>query len=196
MKAGDRDGLKGITMSFGSASWAMPLLVFVAEMLVITVGTVRIIAVSRGWKYLAPVLGFFEVTIWLFAIGQIMSNLSNFSLSLAYASGFTMGNYLGVLIDEKLALGSLVVRVITPRDPAMLTEGLRGLGYGATLVQGQGATGPVQVILSVIRRRDLDRVLVVVKGFDPKVFYSIEDLQTAAAGITPLQRPRTLLRAA
>ena len=184
-------------MSAGPTAWpVLPLLVFVAEMTVITVGTVRIIAVARGWKYLAPVLGFFEVSIWLFAIGQIMSNLSDLSLSLAYAGGFTMGNYLGVLIDEKLALGSLVVRVITPRDPTALTDGLRRLGYGATRVDGRGATGPVQVVLTVIRRRDLDRVLTVVKGFDPNVFYSVEDLQTAAAGITPLQRSRAFLRAA
>jgi uncharacterized protein YebE (UPF0316 family) len=155
---------------------------------------VRIIAVARGWKNLAPVLGFFEVLIWLFAIGQIMSNLRDLWLVLSYAGGFAMGNYLGVLIDEMMALGNRVVRVITPRDPTALTEGLRGLGYGATNLQGRGATGPVQVVLTVVRRRDLDRVLAVVKRFDPKVFYSVEDLQSAAAGITPSQRAGSLLR--
>jgi uncharacterized protein YebE (UPF0316 family) len=174
----------------------MPLLIFVAEMAVVTIGTVRIIAVSRGLKYLAPVLGFFEISIWLFAIGQVMRNLNDAPCYLAFAGGFTLGNYLGVLIDEKLALGSLVVRVITPRDATALRERLRAVGYGVTSLEGQGATGPVQVVLTVIPRRDLERVREIIRDFDPRAFYSVEDLQAAAAGIVPLQRPRALLRAA
>src|ERR1700693_3306783 len=91
----------------------LPLLIFVAEICVVTISTVRIIFVSRGRKFLASVLGFFEVTIWLFAIGQIMQNLSNIGCYAAFASGFSLGNYLGVLIEQKLAMGDSVIRIIT-----------------------------------------------------------------------------------
>src|SRR5712692_12038219 len=74
----------------------LPLLVFLAELCVVTIGTVRIIFVARGMKILAPILGFFEVSIWLFAIGQIMQNLTDLSCYLAFAGGFTAGNYLEI----------------------------------------------------------------------------------------------------
>src|SRR4051812_34025437 len=98
------------------------LLIFLAEMCVVTLSTIRIIVVSRGKKGVAAALGFFEVTIWLFAIKEVMRNLEDPSCALAFAGGFTLGSYLGVLIDQKLALGSVVVRAVTPRDPGELVE--------------------------------------------------------------------------
>jgi uncharacterized protein YebE (UPF0316 family) len=110
-----------VTWSFPELSllW-LPCLVFLAEMCVVTLGTIRIIFVSRGMKVLSPVLGFFEITIWLFAISQIMQNLSNLSCFLAFAGGFTVGNFLGILIEEKLAMGTSMVRLTTCKDPQAL----------------------------------------------------------------------------
>src|SRR5580765_6516564 len=93
----------------------LPWLIFFAEMCVVTIGTVRIIFVARGLKVLAPVLGFFEVSTWLFAIVQIMQNLNDISCYIAFAGGFAVGNYLGILIEQRLALGTLVLQTITNR---------------------------------------------------------------------------------
>ncbi len=169
----------------------LPLLIFVAEVCVVTIATVRIIFLSRGMKYVAAILGFFEVTIWLFAIGQVMSNLNSFSCSFAFAAGFTIGNYLGVLFDQKLALGCVVVHAITSRDPLGLVEGLRAAGYGVTSVDARGATGPVRIVLTVIPRRYLGNVVALLRHFDPNVFYSVDAVQSAAAGVFPLARNRT-----
>src|SRR5215212_9519410 len=81
---------------------SLPGLIFLAEMTVVTCGTLRIIFVSRGQKYLAPCLGFFEIVIWLFAISQVMKHLHNGWCFLAFAGGFTVGNFLGILIEKKL----------------------------------------------------------------------------------------------
>src|SRR4051812_31974501 len=110
------------------AALTLPLSIFCAEVCVVTLSTVRIIFVSRGRKFLAPLLGFFEVAIWLFAIGQIMKNLNDVSCYLAFAAGFTLGNFLGILLEGRLAIGTLLVRVITPRDATCLVEGLRAAG--------------------------------------------------------------------
>jgi uncharacterized protein YebE (UPF0316 family) len=169
----------------------LPLLIFAAELSVVTLSTLRIIFVSRGRKYLAPLLGFFEVSIWLFAIGQIMQNLNDLGCYLAFAGGFTFGNFLGVLVEKKLALGSLVVRIITHKDVGELIEDLKAAEYGVTRIDARGATGPVQIVLTVIKRRELDRVLGILRRFDPRVFYSIDDLQSAAEGIAPVARERT-----
>jgi uncharacterized protein YebE (UPF0316 family) len=171
--------------------FGLPSLIFMCEVCVVTICTIRIISLSRGMKYLAALLGFFEITIWLFAIGQVMQNLGSFSCSFAFAAGFTLGNFLGVLIDQKMALGVVVVRVITSRDPAELVEGLKAAGYGVTSVDARGSTGPVRIVLSVIPRRELKNVVALLGHFDPNVFYSVDSLQTAAAGVFPLSRGRS-----
>jgi uncharacterized protein YebE (UPF0316 family) len=172
----------------------VPLIIFIAEIVVVTLSTIRIIFISRGVKGLAALMGFFEVSIWLYAIGQVMQNLSDLRCSAAFAGGFTLGNYLGVLIHEKLALGQMVVRIITGKDPTELTEGFRRVGYGVTRVGAQGTKGPVQVVLTVIKRRDLGRIVGTIKDFDDRAFYSVDELHSTAAGVFPLEvgRPRGL----
>jgi uncharacterized protein YebE (UPF0316 family) len=164
----------------------LPLLIFVAEVSVVTVSTIRIIFLARGQKTLAAILGFFEISIWLFAIGQVMQNLSNLWCCLAFAAGFTLGNYTGVLIDEALAMGNLSVRIITRRDLTPLVEALRALEYGVTCIDAQGATGPVQVTLIIIKRKHLHRVIGLIKQFDPTLFYSINPVSSTAEGVFPL----------
>src|SRR5690349_12095077 len=90
--------------------------IFIAEALVVTLSTLRTIFLGKGMKLLAPLLGFFEVSIWLFAISEVMRNLGDLRCALAFAGGFTLGNFLGILIEQKLALGSVVVRTITNKD--------------------------------------------------------------------------------
>ncbi len=169
---------------------ALPLSIFVAEVCVVTLSTVRIIFVSRGRKLLAPLLGFFEIAIWLFAIGQIMKNLSDVGCYLAFAAGFTLGNFLGILLEGRLALGTLVVRIITPRDVARLSESLRTAGYGVTSLEGRGGTGPVHVVFTVVPRKELANVTAIVRAFDPEAFYSVDDIQAAARGVFPVPRKR------
>jgi uncharacterized protein YebE (UPF0316 family) len=170
------------------AGLTVPLLIFGAEVSVVTLSTVRIIFIAQGRRFLAPLLGFFEVSTWLFAIGQVMTNLNDPFCYLAFAAGFTMGNFLGILLEGRLALGTLLVRVITPRDPAGLMEGLREAGYGVTSVEGRGAAGPVRVVLTVVPRKELNNVTAILLAFDPDAFYSVDDIQAAARGVFPVAR--------
>jgi uncharacterized protein YebE (UPF0316 family) len=168
----------------------LPWFIFFAEMIVVTLSTLRTIFVARGMKVLAPILGFFEVTIWLFAIGEVMKNLADFRCSLAFAGGFTLGNYLGILIEQTLALGNVVVRTFTPRDAGPLIQELRSANYGVTCIEGQGANGPVQVVVTIVPRRELAGVVAIIKRFDPGAFYTIDALQSRAAGVIPAPRRR------
>src|SRR4029078_7947596 len=92
------------------------------ELCVVTLSTVRIICLGRGQKVLASFIGFFEGSIWLFALGQSMQNLTDIGCYLGFATGFTAGNFLGVLVEKRLGLGTLVVRVITARDTQRLAD--------------------------------------------------------------------------
>jgi uncharacterized protein YebE (UPF0316 family) len=163
----------------------LPLLIFFAEMCVVTLSTMRIIFVSRGRRFLAPLLGFFEVCIWLFAVGQTMRHLDDLFCSVGFAGGFTLGSFFGILLERLLALGTVVIRIITSKDAELLLARLHEAGFGATSVDGQGATGPVKVVLSVVPRRRLGLVMALLKEIDPKLFYSIDDIQAASEGIFP-----------
>ncbi len=170
--------------------FVLPLLIFAAELSVVTAGTLRTIAVARGMKRLAPAFGLVEVSIWLYAIGAVMRNLGNPACYVAYAAGYSLGNFLGLFLEGKLALGNLFVRVITRHDAAGLTGALQAAGYGVTEVGARGATGPVRIVLTVIKRKDWERVRTIIRAFDPKVFYSVDDLHSAASGVFPSDRRR------
>ena len=168
----------------------LPLLVFGAELCVVTLATIRTIFVSRGRKVPASVLGFFEVSIWLFAIGQVMQNLNDVGCHVAFAAGFTLGNFLGVVIERRLALGTLVVRTITRKDATDLVRGLRAAEYGVTTLNAEGATGPVKMVFTVIPRKELGNALAIIRGFDPRAFYSVDEIQSAESGIFPAGKGR------
>ena len=132
----------------------LPLLIFSARICDVTLGTIRVIFISKGLKYIAPAIGFFEVIIWLLAVSQVMNNLTNAAAYVAYGGGFATGTLLGMLIEERLSIGTVVVRVITKDDAGDLAGILRSDGYGVTNIRAEGATGPVfyPVVLILERR--------------------------------------------
>ncbi len=166
----------------------VPFLIFVARIADVSIGTVRVIFVSRGLKYLAPIVGFFEVLIWLLAIGQIMKNLSNPACYIAYAGGFAMGNYVGIRIAEKLSLGLVLIRVVTKKDALKLVEFLKSEDYGVTSVDGHGASGEVKVVFTIVPRREVQAVVNLIKKFNPHAFYSIEEVGFVEKGVFPVRR--------
>jgi uncharacterized protein YebE (UPF0316 family) len=163
----------------------LPLFVFFARVFDVSLGTIRIIFVSRGKRNLAPILGFIEVFIWIVAVSALVRNLSSLPGFLAYAAGFAVGNYIGMLIEDKLALGMLSVRIITVKEARALVERLHDAGYGVTAIDGKGATGNVKVIYTIIKRKDLPDVVNVITSLNPKAFFSVEEVRTAKEGIFP-----------
>jgi uncharacterized protein YebE (UPF0316 family) len=168
--------------------FVLPFLIFLARVLDVSFGTVRVIFISRGFKYLSPLIGFFEILIWLLAIGQIMKNLSNPACYIAYAGGFAMGNYVGIWIADKLSLGIVLIRVITEKDASQLVELLKSADYGVTSVDGHGAAGQVKVIFTIVPRKEVKRVANLIKEFNPKAFYTIEEVGFVEKGIFPARK--------
>jgi uncharacterized protein YebE (UPF0316 family) len=166
----------------------LPLLIFIARVADVSLGTVRVIFITRGLKYLAPIVGFFEILIWLLAIGQVMRNLSNPLCYIAYASGFATGNYFGILIAEKLSLGVVLIRVITSKDASELLEYLKSAEYGVTSVDAQGSAGKVQVVFTIVPRTEVSGVVNLIKQFNPKAFYTIEEVGFVEEGIFPTRK--------
>ncbi len=170
----------------------LPLLIFIARIFDQSVGTLRMIFVAKGMKNLAPVLAFFESLIWLLAIGQIMQHLDNWLCYLAYAGGYAMGNYVGMKLDERLSLGNVIIRIIVKREATDLVSYLKQKNYGVTIVDGEGATGKVKVIFSIVKRKDAREVIDVINHFDPHSFYTIEEVRSVNEGIFRTSRRRSI----
>lgn len=160
----------------------IPALIFFARVTDVSIGTVRIIMLSRGNKIVAPILGFFEVIIWLAAISQVMQNLSNVVCYLAYGAGFATGNYVGLLIESRLALGLQIVRIISSKPLQILPGELRNEGFGVTEIDGKGAKGPVKILYSIVPRKRVNDLISLVHYLDPDAFISIEDVRSSYAG--------------
>ncbi|MFH0863175.1 MAG: DUF2179 domain-containing protein [Candidatus Altiarchaeota archaeon] len=157
----------------------LPLLIFLSRICDVTLDTVRIIYVQRGMKYVAPILGFFEVLIWLLAITQIMQHLTSPIHYIAYAAGFATGNLVGILVEEKLSVGTVLVRVITSKDTTKLLQCLKAEGYRNTKHEATEEQGTVNIIFSIVRRKDVKKVLDIIKICNPTAFYTVEDIRHA-----------------
>jgi len=156
----------------------LPLLIFATRIVDVTLDTLRVVYISRGNKVIAPILGFFGVLVWLIAITQIMQHLDNFICYIAYAGGFATGNYVGLLLEEKLALGHQIIRVVTSKDSSLLINDLRTSGYGATIVDAEGKNGKVHILFLIVKRSNIPDVISRINIFNPKAFYTIEDVRS------------------
>lgn len=163
----------------------LPLLIFFARIADQTIGTIRIVMVSKGQKFWAPLLGFFEVLIWLLAISRIFENLDNWVCYLAYGAGFATGNYIGLLVEEKLALGIVKIQIITRKPADELINKLIDAGYGITHQNAKGGTEKVSIIYSIIKRSEIPKMAERIKAYNPNAFYSIEDVRFVNQGIFP-----------
>ncbi|HEX2969037.1 MAG TPA: DUF2179 domain-containing protein [Bacteroidales bacterium] len=172
----------------------MPVLIFLARICDVSIGTMRIIFVSKGKKNIAPILGFFEVLIWITAISKIMQNLDNYINYIAYAGGFATGNLIGMLIEERLAMGILMIRVFAHERGVELVSTLNGNGYGATVVEAHGAREKVHLIYTIVHRNELDKVIGVINAFNPKAFYTIEDVRSVNEGIFMPRRSNSVFQ--
>lgn len=166
--------------------------IFFARIIDVSVGTLRIIFLTRGMKYLAALLGFAEALIWIIAIGQIMNNVNNWMAYVTFAAGFACGNIVGIWLEEKIALGTLIVRIITRHEAEDLVKALRSAGYGVTNIDAQGEAGPVMAIFTIVKRKKLKNVISLIRQFNPKAFYTVEDVRfahSAIGGLAAQKRP-------
>ena len=163
----------------------LPILIFSARVADVSLGTLRIVFISQGKRKLAPLVGFFEIMIWLLAIGQIFNDLTNFIYYFAYAGGFAMGNYVGLIIENKISLGLLNLHLIVKDNPDELIRTLKEKGYGLTTMTAEGTKGLVKLVLLIIKRKNLPKVLAIIRNVNPKAFISIEQVSSVKGGNFP-----------
>jgi uncharacterized protein YebE (UPF0316 family) len=155
-------------------AWYIPVLIFVARICDVSIGTVRMVVIVSGHRALATVLGFVEVVIWVFAVGGTLKYLSQPLAVLAYAGGFAVGTLAGMVIEERMALGYRVVQVISPRTESEIADRLREHGHRVTSVDGHGRDGPVEIAVLVVRRRQVQNLLREIRELAPRSYVTVE----------------------
>jgi uncharacterized protein YebE (UPF0316 family) len=172
----------------------LPILIFIARILDVGIGTIRIVFVSKGNKTIAPLLGFFEILIWIIAIGEIMQNLDNWVNIFSYAAGFAAGTYIGLIIEDKMAMGVVRIQIITAKAATDLIAKLKSSGYGITHHEANGANGKVSIIYSIINRTDITDVIKLIWKYNPNTLYSIEDVRFVNRGVESIYTPKRRIR--
>lgn len=152
----------------------IPLAIFCARICDVSIGTLRIVFIGRGMALPAAITGFFESLIWLLAVSQIIRHLTIPLYYIAYAAGFGTGNFVGLLIERRLAMGMVILRLMLPEPVDELLHQLRQAGYGATVIAAHGLHGPVRIVHTVLPRRSLPEVLAMARTYHPNAFYTVE----------------------
>ncbi|HAX96983.1 MAG TPA: hypothetical protein DCY35_10755 [Prolixibacteraceae bacterium] len=165
----------------------LPLLIFMARIMDVTIGTLRIVMVAKGQKFWAPIMGFFEVLIWIITMSKVVQNLDNWLCYVGYAGGFATGNWVGLILEEKLAMGIVKIQIITRKEASQLIEALKNAGYGITHHDAHGGSSVVSIIHSIVKRTDLGKVEEIIRTYNPKAFYTIEEVKFVSQGVFPIQ---------
>jgi uncharacterized protein YebE (UPF0316 family) len=160
----------------------MPFIIFLMRVTDMSLDTLRVLFVIRGRKPLAWIMGFFQSALWVVAITSVLSNLDNLWNVIGYAGGFATGNVVGMVIEERLAIGHGQLRIISSRRGNAIVETIRDAGYAATEIPGRGKDGTVSVISCSVKRRDIDNVQRGVYEIDPEAFITVEDIRPLHRG--------------
>ena len=168
--------------------WLLPVVIFFGRIIDVSLGTLRIIFVSKGEKNKAPLIGFIEVFIWVVVISQILARANDMVAYLSYAAGYASGNYIGLLLENRIAYGIVLCRIYTQKNGDELIRTLNKLNIGATMTHGKGSTNEIDIIEAVVDRKIMKSLEAAINEFDSNSFYVIEDVRTKKNGIFPKKR--------
>ena len=160
----------------------MPILIILSRIFDVSFGTLRVIFTAKGYKKLAPIIGFFEVLIWIIVVRQIFTEVTNPLWFVAYAAGFGLGTYLGIVISEKLSMGEVMIRVITIKNAEKLIKELQNKGFGLTVTDSDGRYSKGKIIFSVIHTKQIEEYISIIKNNNPNAFFTIEDIKKVEKG--------------
>lgn len=164
------------------AAWLGALSIFALRVTDMTFDTLRMLFVMRGRKNVAWTLGFFQSVVYVVAISSVLGNLDNPLNVIGYAAGFATGNVVGMLIEERLAIGHVQVQIVSPRLGVALAAALREAGFGVTEISARGKDGMVSLLSVSVLRKDVSKIEKLVHETDAEAFVTTEDVRPMHRG--------------
>jgi len=171
------------------------LIIIIARIADVALGTLRTVYTVRGKRFTSFVIGFVELVIWVVVVGKVISDVQENPLYVvSYALGFALGTFIGITVEDYLAVGDQVIRVFSRKGDAM-ADALRERDFGVTVFDGRGKNGPIQLLFIETSRRRAARVTARAREFDPGCFCVVDDIRFAGP-LRPIMQPTTGWRSA
>jgi len=190
------DQFFGLDTHLPVVAWViLPLLIFLARTIDVSLATLRIVAIAQGRTSMAAFVGFFESLLWLIIVSQALQHLDNPMCVIGYAAGYSFGNVVGLALERRLALGHRLVRVIVPGDdPGHVVDDLRERGHGVTVVTGEGLKGSVRILFTIAKRKEVEEMIALIRERYPAAFFAVEDVRQAYEGYfaAPVRRSKLM----
>ena len=161
------------------------IIVFLAKTIEVSIATIRLVYVNKGERVKGAILGFFEVLIWILVVSSVLHNITDDPFKIfAYAAGFSLGNYLGVSIESKIAVGLASIQiVVNEEDGDILASILRDNEFGVTIINGKGKNDSKKDLLFIqLKRRRIPTAIKLIKDTDPKAYISVNDVKSIVGG--------------
>jgi uncharacterized protein YebE (UPF0316 family) len=158
-------------------------MIFFAKLLEVSIATVRVVLTARGNRLVSSLLASIEVTLWIIVASTVLLGITEDPLrAVAYGLAYAIGIYVGIAIEDKLALGLAQIEVIAEEEEAkQITEKLRGLGYGVTTFTCEGLEGHKLSIVLKIHRKDIPLTIKLLKEYED-LFVAITDIRKLSIG--------------
>jgi uncharacterized protein YebE (UPF0316 family) len=174
------------------ATIGIGIVIFLARIVDVSLGTMRVSSIIQGRTRAAFVLGFLEISMWLFIIASVLDRIADKPIvGVFYALGFSVGNVVGIMLEKRIAYGNMVVRAIVPSDGEKIAAAIYEQGFGVTLFPGKGVKGPVTEVCVVCRRGELKQVVDTIEKMWPGAFYVTELAGTVSGIERPIMQPLT-----
>jgi len=165
-----------------------PVVIFFLRVIDVSMGTMRFLLVTRGARLPASLLGFVEILIWVTAAGAAIRNLTSPLHVIGYAGGFGVGTWVGIWLEERLALGTSTVQAFCRERDSGIAETLRAMGLGVTEMEGEGLEGPVDVVSTIVRRQMVPSVVETIEARDPDAFIALYDARVRRGWVPEARR--------
>jgi len=158
-------------------------LIFLLRLGDVPISTVRTMLMVQGRKLPVAILAVCESAIWLVAVSRVLSgNALNEPIKIVgYAMGFATGTVAGMMLENWLAIGKVLVRVISDESVAIRKK-LQDDGFGVTAIKAEGRNGDVWILFVVSLRRREKQLLRDIQAIDPHAFITIESIGEAIGG--------------
>lgn len=178
-----------LDLSSLSTGW-LYVLIFILKLVEVTISTLRVVMVTKGERLKGAFIAFFEVILWVFVVTLVLDDLMNDPIKIViYGAAFALGNYVGSLLEEKLALGTINITAIVPAEEGIpLADAMRNQGYAVTVISGQGRDGSRHVLTLHIQRKNITHTIAALKQLSPGVVITINDIRPIYGGYRSLRK--------
>ena len=161
------------------------LIIFFAKIIEVSISTIRVVFIGKGERAKGAILGFVEIMIWLVVVSSVLNNITEDPIKmLIYAAAFSLGNYLGVTIESKIAVGLASIQVVVnEKDGEVLADILREQGYGVTIIEGKGKNESIKNLLFIqLKRKKIPEAVKLVKQHNPEAYITVNDIKSMMGG--------------